>query len=100
MTKLPRFAIVIKHHPTSFRDLCHLVERTMHSVGHIGEKEGVGAWMGACFIHPSSDHGLYRSRNLGDECATHQKETYSYPQMTPLLDDKGHNIGYNIVEIR
>jgi hypothetical protein len=53
-------------------------------------------------LYPSDAHGLvayYIEQNLDDECTT-QREAYSYPQMAPSLDDKGHNIGYNIVEIR
>jgi DnaK suppressor protein len=41
----------------------------------------------------------YMGQNSDDECTT-QREAYSYPKMAPSLDDKGHNIGYNIVEIR
>lgn len=52
-------------------------------------------------LYPSGDHELavYMEQNLDDECTT-QREPYSYPKMAPSLDDKGHNTGYNIVEIR
>lgn len=50
---------------------------------------------------PSDDHGLlvYMEQNLDAECIT-QREAYSYPKMAPSLDDKGHNMGYNIIEIQ
>jgi hypothetical protein len=50
--------------------------------------------------YPSGDYELVMcmEQNLDDEC-TIQREPYSYPKMAPSLDDKGHNIGYNIVEI-
>jgi DnaK suppressor protein len=42
---------------------------------------------------------MYMGQNSDHECTIHREE-YSYPKMTPLPDDKGRNIEYNIVEIR